>query len=643
MSGRRAGGLWPELRVLFVFELRYLWRDPVALLLTLLLPVIIYPLMMRGFTAATMADQATTAAAELEVVATGATAARLSADGERLAVVPTGALSGEDAVDLVVEVDAGDRPAVLAYRGTAWQSREARRRVEAVLDDWQAEERAARWASAGMPVAPTEVLAVETVDRAGDAVRQALRLGQLLPGMLVFLVMSSGLYVALDLFAGEKERGTLETLLTARVDRRAVLGAKTLVVVLASLASVLSSVAALWLTIQSGFVDLSALGGVDAGLGGATLLWAGLLLSPLSVVLSAILVVGAAWARDHRQGQAIGLPLLLLGAAPATLAAVPDLALGPALGLVPIAGVALAIRDALAGELGLGMGALVMAGALVHAGAGLWVASRLIGREDVLVGGGGARRDPERQGRAAVGVYLVALVLFLFLGQLAQARDLLWGLAFSQVVLLGGVALGGAFVRNQALGPLWQLRWPRLPDLGLAVVVGLACTGLGDLVQALQAPLLPTSSAYAEAFAESLELDLPLWAVVVVFALQPAIFEELLFRGTLLGLFRRSLPRWAQALVVGLMFGFFHLSIYRVFTTGTLGVVLTVAALRSGSLVVPTVVHFLNNAVLMVLSAGALGWTLGEAGFPWWWRLTGAAVAVGGVALMGRRGPSAQA
>ena len=636
-----------ELLQLLRFELRYLARDPVALLLTLLLPVLLYPLMMSGFSKASRSDRETTESAELVVVAPGAVGERLAAvaEDERLILRTEGdaaALEGEDAAHVVIELDEQERPAALHYRSTSWKSREARTRVERVLSDWQDEERAAAWAEAGMPVAPDEVLVVDVEDGAGDAVRQALRLGQLLPGMLVFLVMSSGLYVALDLFAGEKERGTLETLLTSRVDRRSVLGAKTIVVILVSLASVASSLLALWLTMASGIVDMEAVGGAATGLQPGALLRAGLLLVPLSVVLSAILVVGAAWARDYRQGQALGLPLLMLGVVPAGVAAVPDLALGPLLALVPISGVALALRDAMAGELSLLHGGLALGGAVVHAGLGLVVAGRLIGREDVLLGGGAVRRDPERRGREAAVVFVVAMLLFWFLGQLAQARDVLWGLVFSQVLIIGGVALAAVFVLNQKLRSLWRLHRPRGRDLLLGLVAGVGCTGMGQLIQDLQAPVLPMSTRFSEQFAEMLDLGIPLWGYVLLVAVQPAIFEEVLFRGTLLGLLRRTGGPWTQALLVGLMFGVFHLSVFRILPTGVLGVVLTLACLRSGSIFVPMLMHFLNNALLVVGSSEELGLVDAEAGPPLWWAVLGTLLVAGSLALMGRgRTPAA--
>jgi membrane protease YdiL (CAAX protease family) len=87
------------------------------------------------------------------------------------------------------------------------------------------------------------------------------------------------------------------------------------------------------------------------------------------------------------------------------------------------------------------------------------------------------------------------------------------------------------------------------------------------------------------------------------------------------------------------MFGFFHLSLYRILPTGVLGVVLTLACLRSGSIFVPMIMHFLNNALLMVASSEEVGLLEGEAGPPLWWMVAGTGLVVGAVALMGRTGP----
>jgi membrane protease YdiL (CAAX protease family) len=107
----------------------------------------------------------------------------------------------------------------------------------------------------------------------------------------------------------------------------------------------------------------------------------------------------------------------------------------------------------------------------------------------------------------------------------------------------------------------------------------------------------------------------------------------LLFRGALLGLLRRSLHPALACLLVGLLFGLLHLHVVRILPTGILGVLLCVAALRSGSLWVPVVIHALHNGVLVI--ASDQGWFLDP---PLWALLLMAALCVAAVVgLRGRR------
>jgi membrane protease YdiL (CAAX protease family) len=127
------------------------------------------------------------------------------------------------------------------------------------------------------------------------------------------------------------------------------------------------------------------------------------------------------------------------------------------------------------------------------------------------------------------------------------------------------------------------------------------------------------------------ELSLP--ALLLAFAVVPALAEELLFRGAFLGLLRNSLGPIARCVVVGATFGLLHLSIYRVFPTGAFGVLLCFAAVRSRSLWVPVIMHALHNGVLLTWSTRGDATELPAFGL----LALSAAVAVGAVAGLGRR------
>ena len=86
-----------------------------------------------------------------------------------------------------------------------------------------------------------------------------------------------------------------------------------------------------------------------------------------------------------------------------------------------------------------------------------------------------------------------------------------------------------------------QLRRPALKDLGLGLVAGGLAPCLGDLIFQWQDGLIPVSTEALTQLEQALPMDLPLWALLGLIALLPAVCEEFLFRGAILGLLRKGL------------------------------------------------------------------------------------------------------
>jgi len=93
--------------------------------------------------------------------------------------------------------------------------------------------------------------------------------------------------------------------------------------------------------------------------------------------------------------------------------------------------------------------------------------------------------------------------------------------------------------------------------------------------------------------------------LLLLLAVTPAICEETVFRGVLLG-GTRSLTPWRAILLNGLVFGAFHLSFgtaFRFLPTAWLGIVIAWAVWRTGSLWVGALMHFLNNGTIVILAS----------------------------------------
>lgn len=100
--------------------------------------------------------------------------------------------------------------------------------------------------------------------------------------------------------------------------------------------------------------------------------------------------------------------------------------------------------------------------------------------------------------------------------------------------------------------------------------------------------------------------------LLILMALLPAVAEEALFRGVLQGLLQRRLSGHAAVWLSALLFGLMHAQFYAFLSITVLGAVLGYLRWWSGSLWVPTLLHFLNNASIVVLSYG-FGYRYSEA------------------------------
>ena len=103
----------------------------------------------------------------------------------------------------------------------------------------------------------------------------------------------------------------------------------------------------------------------------------------------------------------------------------------------------------------------------------------------------------------------------------------------------------------------------------------------------------------------------------MVFALSPAICEEVLFRGVILSSLKDKIPPSLCIIIVGFLFGVFHMHIFRMFPTALLGMALTFIVYRTGSIYLSVIAHFFNNGFALTLVnypslRKVFGWLAGE-------------------------------
>jgi sodium transport system permease protein len=192
----------------------------------------------------------------------------------------------------------------------------------------------------------------------------------------------------MDLTAGEKERGTMETILCSPVARTDLVLGKFLMVLTASLTTAVVSIVTTGITFV--IIGLMAGGSASAQSGAMpTLDPAGLLLViamvfPVAVLFCSVLLAVSLFAKSIKEASSYATPLIILIIVPAMMGMMPGVELNARLALVPVLNIALASKELVSGVFHWYYLALIFGSTCVYAGAALAVCVRMFNREDVL-------------------------------------------------------------------------------------------------------------------------------------------------------------------------------------------------------------------------------------------------------------------
>ncbi|GJM43735.1 MAG: ABC transporter permease [Gemmatimonadota bacterium] len=617
-------------------EIREILRDRRAIVLSFLLPIFIYPVTFSFTSWLDRRDDAKTVEQSSRVAIHGELpTVRDALQGDQwIEVVATGnapAALTDGRIDAWIDASQGwgqadSVPTIrLVFDATQEPGRVARDRVEAVLEQVREDESNRRYRDAGGQGALSDRVILAVVDVATEAETGGARAGQLIPMLLIMTLFVGGGTLSTDLVAGEKERGTLETLYLAPVPRSHIAFSKFMVVWGATAITGSLNLLSMLYCYRAGLITDSMTGNAGGlAISGAGVALSFVLIPPLAALVGGVLLGVSALARSLREAQLYLAPAMLLAMIPGLLATGQHVQLTPFTALLPLTNVALAIRDGLLAPVPAGLFVLVC---LASIGWGL-VATRwttgILSREDTILG-----FDPEpffarsRAGRrraAFVGMSATVLIFF-YLGALAQARDVIWGLVFTLWLLLP--LLGAGTLRlawsGGSLVKLLSLRRPRPGALlgGAFLGAGLVVP-IRDGVYRLQQLFLPTPVAFGEELAGSLD-ELTLGWTILLFAVSPGIMEEMVFRGAFLGLLRRIGSTRSAVLISSAFFGVIHLSVFRFLPTFIIGLVAGTTVVRAGALLPAMVLHAVYNSLAIasdrlpesaqpLLAGGLAGW-----------------------------------
>jgi sodium transport system permease protein len=374
--------------VIFRKEMRNLAKDRRTLILLLGLPILIMPLVFGTIGAVTASEQRQAA----QTVYTlwiegnddpvfldhlrgelGFTLGVRPADGSVGVLFPEGYRPGQPAL---VEV---------YYDSTSSRSEYAASRIEAALGAYSDGLAAARLRAVALVPEDLRTIQVGRVDQAPEEAQGVGFLAVLLPYLIVIYLFSGSMQIGLDCTAGERERGSLASVLVNQVSRTSIALGKVLYVVCAALMNGVASFAGIIIAFQLLGTDGSGgLGGSLAIFSAANVLGLLVVLLSLGLLAASIIVLLGSLAKTMREGGTYVLPVYLVAIVVGVAAMQMDPSRQVGLFFVPLVNGVFALKEILLAQANLlhllltvGVN-LVAASVLIRLVAGLYNSERIL-------------------------------------------------------------------------------------------------------------------------------------------------------------------------------------------------------------------------------------------------------------------------
>lgn len=211
-------------------------------------------------------------------------------------------------------------------------------------------------------------------------------LGSMLGYIVILLMFSGGMYPAIDMTAGEKERKTLEAVIASPASRTDIVLGKILACVIATYSTALLTTGSLFFSLKSGGV---AMKGMEKIMGNVPTdpLTIGLMLLtllPVAVMAGALMLAIALIARSFKEAQSYLTPLIMLVIFPSLLGGLPGMELTPLFSLIPIFNSSQLLKSILQGDVNTTLFLITNAANIAYAGICFFFAVRSFNDEKVL-------------------------------------------------------------------------------------------------------------------------------------------------------------------------------------------------------------------------------------------------------------------
>ena len=549
---------------------------------------------------------------------------------EQIEAATEAASSAADSADAPATAPSDIPEPELLYNSAREKSRVAHMQIVHILNVWKSQIVRENLLASRVPANVAKPFTLKPHDIAERRQQEAVLWSKILPFVLFIWALTGAFYPAVDLCAGEKERGTLETLLSSPALRTEIVWGKLLTVMTFSSATALLNLLSLGFTAQYIVGQLRAVPGMDiAGalelppLGAA--MWLLVALVPMSALFSALCLACAAFARSTKEGQYYLMPLLLILMPLMMLPMAPGAELDLGNSLIPVSGVVLLLKALVQGNYAeaVRFAVPVCLVTLVCCHLAFRWAVYQFNQESVLFRESERFdlrrwvvhlvRDRKETPSLAEAFFCVAIIYVIqFFTQLAITANvpaspdfnyLALLLFISQVVCIALPALLMALLLTSSPAKTLLLdHAPRVAACIAAMLLAVFWHPIGHFVVAMIERVYPISDEMVTQSHNAMRLieSAPYaWLPFLLMAALPALCEEVAFRGFILSGLRHLGHKWWAIGLSAAFFGIAHPVIQQSIAAATVGLVIGYVAVQTGNLVPCILFHMTYNGLML--------------------------------------------
>ena len=392
---------WKNIKLIFIKELVGTIRDKRTIIAMIIIPLIFYPLLFTGIGYFSKVGSMKSEEANSKIMIYGAEFApqlvKHLQDSEKIEIL----IMEEDFSN---KLQNGDIQAVLAipsdfkykteqeepgkiilkYDATEAKSRIAQKRVNQIIEKYKGEILLQRISRLNLKEEFLTPLILQEENIATAEKIAGSFLAVLLPYLIIILIFAGAMHTAVDITAGEKERGTIATLLVSQVSRLEIVLGKCLAVMLISFTSMVLGLLGLTLAFLLGASIAGGIEGMNFGISINTIFLLFLVLFPLVGLASAVLVMVGIFARNIREASNYITPIYMLTVFLGVISISQGMELTGKMFLVPILNSSFVFKELLMGKIYWDHILTTFSANTVIAGFALLGATRLFSKEEVL-------------------------------------------------------------------------------------------------------------------------------------------------------------------------------------------------------------------------------------------------------------------